>query len=94
MREETRYCHIGYSFQLAARVLLYASSSQRQDNTYHSLCYTSHGALAGTRNSSCRDDIQFEIDRLTALFFGFDSETLIRMIQVPTQIVSSTLIGC
>ena len=24
----------------------------RQDNTYHSLCYTSHGALAGTRNSS------------------------------------------
>ena len=23
-----------------------------QDNTYHGLCYTSHGALAGTRNSS------------------------------------------
>ena len=22
-----------------------------QDNTYHSLCYTSHGALAGMRNS-------------------------------------------
>ena len=34
-----------------ARVLLYASS-HRQDNTYHSLCYTSRGALAGTRNSS------------------------------------------
>ena len=31
--------HTGYSFPLAARVLLYASS-QRQDNTYHSLCYT------------------------------------------------------
>ena len=30
----------------AARVLLYASS-HRQDNTYHSLCYTSRGALAG-----------------------------------------------
>ena len=43
--------HIGYSFRLAARVLLYASS-HRQDNTYHSLCYTSRGALAGTRNSS------------------------------------------
>ena len=42
---------MGYSFRLAARVLLYASS-HRQDNTYHSLCYTSHGALAGTRNSS------------------------------------------
>ena len=24
----------------------------RQDNTYHSLCYTSRGALAGTRNTS------------------------------------------
>ena len=24
----------------------------RQDNTYHSLCYTSRGALAGMRNSS------------------------------------------
>ena len=23
-----------------------------QDSTYHSLCYTSRGALAGTRNSS------------------------------------------
>ena len=23
----------------------------RQDNTYHSLCYTSRGALAGTRNT-------------------------------------------
>ena len=51
VRKETRCCHIGYSFQLAARVLLYASS-HRQDNTYHSLCYTSRGALAGTRNSS------------------------------------------
>ena len=35
----------------AARVLLYASS-HRQDNTYHDLCYTSRGALTGTRNSS------------------------------------------
>ena len=44
-------CHIGYSFRLAATALLYAPS-HRQDSTYHSLCYTSHGALAGTRNSS------------------------------------------
>ena len=36
-----------YSFQLTARVLLYA-----QDSTYHGLCYTSCGALAGTRNNS------------------------------------------
>ena len=51
MREETRCCHMGYSFRLTARVLLYAPS-HRQDSTYHSLCYTSHGALAETRNSS------------------------------------------
>ena len=43
--------HIGYAYRLAARVLLYAPS-HRQDNTCHSLCYTSRGALAGTRNSS------------------------------------------
>ena len=39
------------SFRLAARVLLYASF-HRQDNAYHGLCYTSRGALIGTRNSS------------------------------------------
>ena len=31
---------MGYSFRLAARVLLYAPS-HRQDSTYHGLCYTS-----------------------------------------------------
>ena len=36
----------GLSFRLAARVLLYAPS-HRQDSTYHSLWYTSRGALAG-----------------------------------------------
>ena len=42
---------MGYSFRLTARVFLYAPS-YRQDNTYHGLCYPSHGALAGTTNSS------------------------------------------
>ena len=51
MRKETRCRHIGYSFRLTARVLLYAPS-HRQNCTYHGLCYTSRGALAGTRNSS------------------------------------------
>ena len=51
VRKETHYRHIGYSLRLTARVLLYAPS-HRQDNTYHGLCYTSRGALAGTRNSS------------------------------------------
>ena len=51
VRKETHCHHIGYSFQLTARVLLYAPS-HRQGSTYQSLCYTSCGALAGTRNSS------------------------------------------
>ena len=51
VRKETSCRHIGYSYWLTARVLLYAPS-HRQDNTYHGLCYTSRGALAGTRNSS------------------------------------------
>ena len=51
VRKETRCRHIGYSYRLTARVLLCAPS-HRQDNTYHGLCYTSHGALAGTRNCS------------------------------------------
>ena len=38
-------------FPITARVLLYAPS-HRQDSTYHGFCYTSRGALAGTRNSS------------------------------------------
>ena len=47
----THYRHMGYSFRLAATVLLYASS-HRQDNTYHGICYTSRGALTGKRQSS------------------------------------------
>ena len=51
VRKETRCRHIGYSYRLTARVLLYAPS-HRLDSTYHGLCYTSRGALAGMRNSS------------------------------------------
>ena len=51
-REETR-CHhyMGYTFRLAVSVLLYAPF-HTHDSTYHDLCYTSRGALAGTRNGS------------------------------------------
>ena len=59
---ETRYRHMGYSFRLAARVLLYAPS-QRQDSTHHGLCYTSRGALAGTRNSSMGSPYEGSIRR-------------------------------
>ena len=41
-KEETRCRHyMGYSFRLAARVLLYAPS-HRQDNTYHGLFFFLH----------------------------------------------------
>ena len=44
-REETRCRHyMGYSFRIAAKVILYAPS-QRQDSTYHGFCYTSRGSL-------------------------------------------------
>ena len=48
---ETRYLHMGYSFRLAARVILYASS-HRQNNTFHRLCYPCLATQAETRNSS------------------------------------------
>ena len=51
VRKKTSCRHMGYSFRITARVLLYAPS-HRQDSTYHGLCYTSRGALAGTINSS------------------------------------------
>ena len=65
VRKETRCRHIGYSYRLTARVLLYAPS-HRQDNTYHGLCYTSRGALAGTRNSSMGPSHEGSIWRPTA----------------------------
>ena len=62
--------HIGYSYRLTARVLLYASS-HRQDNTYHGLCYTSRGALAGTRNGHC--SMQSPASPSEAMYTGIDS---------------------
>ena len=65
VRKVTRCRHIGYSYRLTARVLLYAPS-HRQDNTYHGLCYTSRGALAGARNSSMGPPHEGSIRRPTA----------------------------
>ena len=62
VRKETRCRHIGYSYRLTARVLLYAPS-HRQDNTYHGLCYTSRGALAGTKNSSMGTLFSFRVTK-------------------------------
>ena len=65
VRKEIRCRHIRYSYRLTARVLFYAPS-HRQDNTYHGLCYTSRGALAGTRNSSMGPPHERSIRRPTA----------------------------
>ena len=67
VRKETRCRHIGYSYRLTAWVLLYAPS-HRQDSTYHGLCYTSRGALAGTRNSSMGPPHEGSIRRPIALW--------------------------
>ena len=64
-REEIRCHHMGYSFRLATRVLLCARS-HRQNSTYHGLCYTSRGALAGTGNSSMCPPHEGSIRRLIA----------------------------
>ena len=66
VRKETRCHHIGYSFLLTARVLLY-TPFHRQDNTYHCLCYTSHGALAGT---CCTESIKGDTVALPLFCFA------------------------
>ena len=64
VRKETRCHHVGYSYRLTARVLLYAAS-HRQDNTYHSLCYTSRGSLAAESNEWMFNDTSAQnINRL------------------------------
>ena len=55
-RKETCCRHMGYSFRLAARVLLYAPQA----------CYTSRGALDGTKNSSMGPPHEGSIRRPTA----------------------------
>ena len=52
------------SFRLTARVLLYAPS-QRQDSTYHGLCYTSRGELAGTRRALTAAQRRLQVPYLT-----------------------------
>ena len=42
----------GNPLPISSKVFLYASSYHIPHNTYHDLCYTSRGTLAGMRNSS------------------------------------------
>ena len=77
VRKETRCRHIGYSLRLTARVLLYAPS-HRQDNTYHGLCYTSRGAVAGTRNSSMGSPHEGSIRRPIAAWANALTTPLLR----------------
>ena len=54
----------GILFLISSKGRLYASSN-RQDNTYPGLCYTSRRALAGTRNSSMGPPIALQAKALT-----------------------------
>ena len=80
VRNETCCRHIGYSYRLTARFFLYAPS-HRQDNTYHSLCYTSRGALAGMRNSSMGPPHEGSIWRPIAPWANFLGHYELRDIQ-------------
>ena len=75
VRKETRCRHIGYSYRLTARVILY-EPSHRQDNTYHGLCYTSRGALAGTRNNSLGPPHEGSIHHERTLYLWATSRSL------------------
>ena len=64
VRKETRCRHIGYSSINSKGSFI---CTIPQDNTYHGLCYTSRGALAGTRNSSMGPPHEGSIRRPTTL---------------------------
>ena len=42
--------------------------SHRQDNTFHGLCYTSCGALAGARNHLTNGSVQKMLTKLSIIF--------------------------
>ena len=88
VRKETHCHHIGYSYQLTARFFLYAPS-HRQENTYHSLCYTSRGALAGMRNSSM--GAPHEINKITPSQFKHTTHTNLEINKItPSQFKHTT----
>ena len=66
VRKETRCRLIGYSYRLTARVFFICTIP----HTYHGLCYTSRGALAGTRNISMGPTYEGSIS-VCILLFGF-----------------------
>ena len=67
-------------FRVTARVLLYAPS-HKQDCTYHGLCYTSRGALAGTKNSSMGLvlEIQLTITNKNKLIYNAKNCTIFKL---------------
>ena len=82
VRKETRCHHIGYSYRLTARVLLYAPS-HRQDSTYHGLCYTSRGALAGTMFKSMLNIYWEMLSAWTDLDLSPDTKTVQQILHEP-----------
>ena len=65
-RVETPCGHMGYSFRLAARVLLYAST-HIQDNTYHGLCYTS--GMYVNNNNNNNNNSENSLEGLNVLYW-------------------------
>ena len=51
----------GLLFPISSKGSFICIIPQEQDNTYHSLCYTSCGALEGTINLKFNDDVTHQI---------------------------------
>ena len=60
---------VGLSKLPQTRVLLYVPS-HRQDSNYHSLCYTSRGALAGMRNIFPRNVVEMYLTKTPVVNTG------------------------
>ena len=79
VRKETRCRHF---FRLTAMVLLYAPS-HIQDSTYHGLCYTSRGALAGLRLKkewmNIKRHLSMKTDRLLGVRTRYMHEMVIKL---------------
>ena len=52
MVKDNSYSERGYPLLPHGLLVFLYAASNKQDSIYHSLCYTSHGPLVGTRNSS------------------------------------------
>ena len=83
-------------FSRLTRVILYAPS-HIQDSTYHGLCYTSRGVLAGSRNTQwvhpMKDRSERSYNGATSRSFATGSLIIISVVSVSKPAILSRAIG-